>query len=571
MVRQLALLVATFVTSATVWADATNMPDGCTIEKFTILSPSMGREIKAVAVLPPGYAEHPERKYPVLYAFHGYDAPYTVWSDMSPLRQALQEKPMVVVSFDADRGSWYLDSPELQTGYLRPPATNAAPAKSLFTTFFFDEFIPAVDQRYRINSRQRMLTGFSMGGFGALHYLLTKPDQFVSVSSLSGAFTSFDGPEWPRREKMLRPLLGTFQENRERYRVFDLYARLQVNQPLPPLYLHCGTEDSLLAENRTLHEFLQKQGIACEYLETPGAHNWKFWKEASAGVINFHWKCLSSGASTGAVMKLSERKSPPVIILKLDDLSQKEGTILPNFRKMAELLEARQIKGSFGVILAARWPGAQSLPDSGPEYVEWVKKLATSGRIEFWFHGWDHSTHDENGEAYCEFNNRTYEEQKQRFDRSQKIAREKLGFTFQTFGPGGGNSKFPTFDETTLRVLADDPHIKTWLCPKPLDEAGRKLESGGKVTILDRVMDVNLERKVGEPDFNWFLEGYSKHPDREYFVLQGHPNTWDDAKFSEVLKIIDFLIQQKATFMTPTEYAAIRKASRGHVTANAKP
>jgi len=255
---------------------------------------------------------------------------------------------------------------------------------------------------------------------------------------------------------------------------------------------------------------------------------------------------------------LPPRKSPPIIILKLDDLTQKAGTILPDFRKMAELLETRKIKGSFGVICAVPWPGAQPLQDSGPEYIEWVKKLHASGLIEFWFHGWDHNAHTEDGEAYCEFNHRTYEDQKERFDHGQKVALEKFGFGFQTFGPGGGGSKYPTYDETTVKVMGDVSYMKAWLYPKPLDEAGRKLEVQGKVTILDRVWEVNLEKKVGEPDFNWFLEGYSKHPERDYFVLQGHPNTWDDAKFAEVLKIIDFLIAQKAVFMTPSEYATMK-------------
>lgn len=543
----------------------TNTVEGCVIEKLRIFSPSMGRAIKAVVVLPPEYAGHPEKKYPVLYAFHGSDAPYTVWSDMAPLRQALATKPMIVVSFDADRGSWYLDSPNLQTDYLRPnksnPAAtnNAPPVKSLFTTFFFDEFIPAVDQRYRVNSQQRMLTGFSMGGFGAFHYLLTKSDQFVSVSSLSGAFPSLDAPNWPRFEQYLQPLLGTFAENRDRYQVVDLYGRMATVSKLPPVYLHCGTADSLLEQNRTMRDFLQKRGAACEYLETAGKHDWPFWKAASAGIIDFHWKTLTSTCNTGAAMSLSERKQPPVIILKLDDLSQKQGTILPSFRKMAEVLAARHIKGSFGVICAVRWPGAQALADSGPEYIDWVKQLHASGQIEFWFHGWDHATHEEAGEAYCEFNNRSYAEQKRRFDHAQKVAREKFGFTFQTFGPGGGLSKFPTFDATTLQVLADDPFIKVWLSPKLADDASRKLEAAGKVTVLDRVADVNLERKVGEPDFDWFLKGYLNHPDRDYFVLQGHPNTWDDAKFAEVLKILDYLIQQHAVFMTPAEYAALKK------------
>ena len=252
------------------------------------------------------------------------------------------------------------------------------------------------------------------------------------------------------------------------------------------------------------------------------------------------------------------RKAPPYIILKLDDLSQKEGALLPDFKKMAALLEQRHIKGSFGVICVAPWPGAQSLEESGSEYINWVKKLHDSGQIEFWFHGWDHAVHSENGEDYCEFSNRTYEDQKQRFDRAQKVALEKFGFTFQTFGQGGGAAKYPSFDDTTVKVFAEDPLIKIWLYPKLIDETGRKLEEGGKI-ILDRVGDVNLEKSVGEPDFNWFLEGYSKHPDREYFVLQGHPNTWDDAKFDQVFKIIDFLIEQKAVFMTPSEYAAVRR------------
>ena len=551
---------------------STNTAEGCVVEKLRIFSPSMSREIKAVVVLPPEYAGHPEKKYPVLYAFHGYDAPYTVWSDMAPLRQALTTKPMIIVSFDADRGSWYLNSPNLQTDYLRPnksnpsATNNVAAVKSLFTTFFFDEFIPVVDQHYRINSRQRMLTGFSMGGFGALHYLLTKPDQFVSVSSLSGAFPKSTDLDTAEFRELLEPLLGPVKENRERYKVLDLYSRIHLlktpaGRNLPPIYLHCGTEDFLLEQNRAMQKFLKEQDVACEYLETAGKHDWPFWKAASAGVIDFHWKTLTSTGNTEAAMSFPERKQPLAIILKLDDLSQKQGTILPNFRKMAELLAARHIKGSFGVICAVGWPGAQALEDSGPEYIAWVKQLHASGQIEFWFHGWDHATQEEAGEAYCEFTNRSYEEQKRRFDHAQKVAREKFGFTFQTFGPGGGISKFPTFDATTLQVLADDPFIKVWLSPKLSDDASRKLEAAGKVTVLDRVADVNLERTVGEPDFDWFLKGYLKHPDREYFVLQGHPNTWDDAKFAEVLKIIDYLIQQHAVFMTPTEYAVLKKKS----------
>lgn len=281
---------------------STNTVEGCVIEKLSIFSSSMGRDIKAVAVLPPEYQAHPEKKYPVLYALHGYDAPYDVYSEMAPLRQALATKPMIVVSFDADRGSFYLDSPILQTDYLRPdkagnsPTNQGTPVKSLFTTFFFDEFIPAINKCYRINSHQRMLTGFSMGGFGALHYMLAKPDQFVSVSSLSGFFPSLDDPEL---KDVIERLLGPPPEGPKRYRLLDLYSRIRplrkpTNWKLPPVYLHCGSEDRLLEQNHAMHKFLKEQDVACEFLETPGKHNWAFWKSASAGIIDFHWRSLQS-------------------------------------------------------------------------------------------------------------------------------------------------------------------------------------------------------------------------------------------------------------------------------------
>ena len=68
-------------------------PEGCTIDRITVPSPGMGREIKAVVVLPPEYREKPEKLYPILYTFHGMTAPYDTFSAMEPLRVALREKP----------------------------------------------------------------------------------------------------------------------------------------------------------------------------------------------------------------------------------------------------------------------------------------------------------------------------------------------------------------------------------------------------------------------------------------------------------------------------------------------
>ena len=256
--------------------------------------------------------------------------------------------------------------------------------------------------------------------------------------------------------------------------------------------------------------------------------------------------------SAGKPVMLPARKAPPVIILKLDDVKQVRDDVHAQWKKMADFFRERKLKAGFGVV-------CQTLAEAQPKYVKWLKETHEAGWVEFWFHGLDHGTHEVNSAQLKEFNHRSYAEQKERFDKSQQAALAKLGFPFTTFGPPGGGTG-ASFDDNTCRVMQDDPHMKAWLYPQPLDEAGKKLQAAGKVVILDRVWEVNLESAVGVPDFNKFMQGYAAHPERDYFVLQGHPAMWGDGgRFTEFVKIIDFLAAQKAVFMRPTEFAAKQK------------
>jgi S-formylglutathione hydrolase FrmB len=288
----------------------TVMPEGCIVERFDVPSPSMKRQIHALVVLPPEYKDNPGKRYPVLYTLHGMDAPYECYSQMAPLRRALLQRPMIVASFDGDRAGWYIDST------LKPD--------SQFQTFFFDELIPYVDAHYRSDSR-RGVTGFSMGGYGAFHYMLCKPELFSSVSSLSGAYFRVSDKAG-RTSPFLRGLLGDPEANKAEYAKRAISARIEEDVKkhvkLPPLLLHCGTEDGLLTENQEMTRFLAEQNklIADEVtkeaaaetdkakrekmtadllaarkidfhsIESPGIHNWIFWRDASENVIDFHWR-----------------------------------------------------------------------------------------------------------------------------------------------------------------------------------------------------------------------------------------------------------------------------------------
>jgi len=252
-----------------------------------------------------------------------------------------------------------------------------------------------------------------------------------------------------------------------------------------------------------------------------------------------------SAESPGAVA----REKPAMIVLKLDDLKVSGGGRLqPEWQRVLDILKARNIKASFGII-------CDSLAKADPSVIQWIKETHDSGLVEFWFHGLSHDVRTENGVQMAEFKGRPYEEQKRRFEESEALAREKLGFAFSTFGPPGGGSA-GSFDEVTVRVMNDVPEMKVWLYPQPLDDAGRQLAQGGKVVILDREWPVNIEQPLFVPNAERLERGYAKYPRRAYFVLQGHPTHWKEEGFVQFEKILDFLQQQNAVFVTPQECAA---------------
>ena len=48
-------------------------------------------------------------------------------------------------------------------------------------------------------------------------------------------------------------------------------------KPLPKIYMACGDQDSLLAVNQEMSEFLKKQGADVSFEVGPGNHEWDFW------------------------------------------------------------------------------------------------------------------------------------------------------------------------------------------------------------------------------------------------------------------------------------------------------
>ena len=264
-----------------------------TVEYFRLYSSSMEREIKVLVALPPSYKKNPDKKFPILYTLHGANSPYDTWHHLLRLQDNIKGKEFIYTCFSGDATSNYIDSyyPIRTTGRNDPDTTKR---KSYFKTFFYDEFMPALDEWYRIDPVKRAITGYSMGGNGALNYMLVAPDKFTSISCLSTTVMNFENQSGLGGMRRMARYLGDYDLYPERYKAIDEYVRLKKykenNIEIPPIYLHCGTDDRLIGMSQDLNKLLSELGDDVTYLESPGGHNWDFWLKVTGDVIDFHWK-----------------------------------------------------------------------------------------------------------------------------------------------------------------------------------------------------------------------------------------------------------------------------------------
>lgn len=246
----------------------------------------------------------------------------------------------------------------------------------------------------------------------------------------------------------------------------------------------------------------------------------------------------------------------PVVVVKLDDLkTSNSGGFSANWIRVANFAASRGVKMGFGVV-------ANSLEAPKAAYLDWLRATRDAGWVEFWLHGYEHSTYKgADGVTHGEFVGRDYADYQWRLDQSQALLQARLGLVFTSFGPPGGGSD-GSFDAAALQALHDDPHIRGVMYPNPIDEAGSALQAKGKVMVMDRVWAVNIEQPLFVPDLEKFISGYTQNASkRRYFVIQGHPPNWsDEERMSAFENIIDYLIAQGCVFVTPTELADLLAA-----------
>ena len=211
--------------------------------------------------------------YRTLYLLHGYSDDCTIWQRRTSIERYVADRNMAVVMPSAGL-SGYTD---MKDG-------------GAYRTFIADE-LPSVMRSFFNGMSDRrednFIAGLSMGGYGAMKLGLQKPESYGGIASFSGAFDVY------RRAKSgsdyWRSVFGDPEgipgsEND----VYYLAEKVKKDgSPLPGIYMWCGTEESLLDEDRRMNDLLCACGYTVKYVETPGIHHWKYWDEQVVNALDF--------------------------------------------------------------------------------------------------------------------------------------------------------------------------------------------------------------------------------------------------------------------------------------------
>jgi enterochelin esterase-like enzyme len=145
-------------------------------------SPSTNTERRAFVYTPPGYSQHPDQRYPVLYLQHGWGENEYGWGQqgytaeiMDNLIAAGQTKPFLIVMT-------YGMTNDVRFGHMQDFRIEP------FETVLTQELIPYIDAQFRTLADQphRAMAGLSMGGMETKTITLRHLDTFGSIGLFSG-------------------------------------------------------------------------------------------------------------------------------------------------------------------------------------------------------------------------------------------------------------------------------------------------------------------------------------------------------------------------------------------------
>ena len=258
---------------------------GKVFDNLTIKSEILKSERKFAVYLPPDY-ETSERSYPVLYLLHGMGDDQTGWIQFGEILRIADKAildgnatPMIVIMPDANTE---------KVGYF-----NSIEGNWNYEDFFFNEFMPHVEKKYRIKSEKRFraIAGLSMGGGGSFMYAMHHPELFSSACPLSAYIGPLSVDDFKNQLQRMNSKVideAKIQAYFENHNAVSLIENTEVEKlKSVRWFIDCGDDDFLYEGNSLVHIAMRKKDISHEYRVRNGGHTWTYWRESLPEVLGF--------------------------------------------------------------------------------------------------------------------------------------------------------------------------------------------------------------------------------------------------------------------------------------------
>lgn len=239
----------------------------------------LGASVKYNVYLPSGF-DKSDKQYPVIYMLHGLSDTYTAWVERGGMQTVADEligtgelREVVIIMPNAGGP----DIHNTWNGYFNMPGWN-------YEDFFFKEFLPQVERKYRIISDKghRAVMGLSMGGGGSAVYCQRHPDMFSSCYAMSAWLENKQGQVGGKDLKKDKLYYVSNAVNEHSALAFIDNADDATLQALRTVkwFFDCGDDDFLVRLSFELHMKMKEKGVKSELRVRNGVHNWEYWHTA---------------------------------------------------------------------------------------------------------------------------------------------------------------------------------------------------------------------------------------------------------------------------------------------------
>jgi len=249
----------------------------------TVQSAALGQRADLLLFVPPQAAARHD--LPLVLLLHGVYGSHWAWAFQGGAHHTAQRLidaghiPPMVLAMPSD-GLWGDGS-----GYV-------AHATQDFERWIVDE-VPAAARAVCSacsTASPLCIAGLSMGGFAALRLAGRHPRRFVAAAGHSSVTAA----------AQLDPLMA---ESRAGWATTPVDTHViaslrSADAPLPALRFDCGRADPFIGANRQLHADLQADGIAHDYAEHDGGHDWGYWALHLADTLRFFGQALTTRGAT---------------------------------------------------------------------------------------------------------------------------------------------------------------------------------------------------------------------------------------------------------------------------------